>query len=52
MHGLKHVHDAKITHRDLKPENLFLDNDHNLKIGDFGFAAPLEGRDKTGTLRT
>ena len=52
MDGLSHVHGSKITHRDLKPENLFLDGNYNLKIADFGFAAPLEGRDGRGSLRT
>jgi serine/threonine protein kinase len=52
MDGLSHVHGSKITHRDLKPENLFLDENFNLKIADFGFAAPLEGRDGRGALRT
>jgi serine/threonine protein kinase len=31
---------------------LLLDSEFNLKIGDFGFAGPLEGRDGTGLLRT
>lgn len=28
----------KILHRDLKPSNIFLDENHNPKLGDFGFA--------------
>ena len=27
-----------ILHRDLKPSNIFLDERHNPKLGDFGFA--------------
>lgn len=27
-----------ILHRDLKPENVFLDHDHNVKLGDFGLS--------------
>lgn len=53
MAGLKHCHDAKIAHRDLKPENVFIDStDFTLKLADFGFAGPVEGRDGSHTLRT
>lgn len=46
------MHSNGVTHRDLKPENLLYDGDFNLKIADFGFAAPLYGRDGSGFLRT
>jgi len=52
MSGLDHVHQNGITHRDLKPENLMLDLQYYLKIADFGFAAPVEGRDRSGALHT
>ena len=53
MLGLKHCHDAKISHRDLKPENVFIENENFvLKLADFGFAGPVEGRDGSGTLKT
>jgi serine/threonine protein kinase len=41
-----------VSHRDLKPENLLFDQNFNLKIADFGFAAPIAGRDGSGYLRT
>jgi serine/threonine protein kinase len=50
--GLYYVHSNGVTHRDLKPENLLYDGDFNLKIADFGFAAPLYGRDGSGFLKT
>jgi len=36
----------------MKPENLLLDENFNLKIADFGFAGPMEGRDGSGLLHT
>lgn len=41
-----------MTHRDLKPENILYDEQYNLKIADFGFAAPIEGKDGSGYLKT
>lgn len=41
MDGLEYVHKNGITHRDLKPENVLFDNNFNVKIADFGFAAPI-----------
>ena len=52
LDGLKYMHTKGFAHRDLKPENLMLDKHFNLKIADFGFAAPIAGRDGSGMLET
>ena len=38
MQGLAYIHKIDVIHRDIKPENIFIDNNMNIKIGDFGFA--------------
>lgn len=50
--AVSHCHNNGVTHRDLKPENIMLDQEWNLKIIDFGLAAPSEGRDGSGYLKT
>ena len=52
IEGLHYMHTNGYAHRDLKPENLILDKDFTLKISDFGFAAPIRGRDNSGLLQT
>jgi serine/threonine protein kinase len=52
IEGLDYVHQKGVTHRDLKPENVLFDQVFNLKIADFGFAAPIAGRDGSGQLKT
>lgn len=52
MDALEYMHNNNCTHRDLKPENIMLDSEFNLKVADFGFAAPVSGRDGTGFLNT
>ncbi|GAB5353221.1 hypothetical protein AAMO2058_000018900 [Amorphochlora amoebiformis] len=39
--ALKSIHNAKLLHRDLKPSNVFLDQDGNIKVGDFGISKSL-----------
>lgn len=39
--GLKYIHSKGFIMRDLKPENILLDNNLNVKICDFGWAADL-----------
>jgi serine/threonine protein kinase len=52
LQAMHYIHSKSFVHRDLKPENIMLDDKFDLKIADFGFAAPVEGRDGSGTLRT
>jgi NIMA (never in mitosis gene a)-related kinase 1/4/5 len=48
--GLNYIHSQRIIHRDIKSLNLFLDENDNVKIGDFGIARALG--DNTDMLRT
>eukprot|EP00005_Dracoamoeba_jomungandri_P006793 CAMPEP_0174266312 /NCGR_PEP_ID=MMETSP0439-20130205/29692_1 /TAXON_ID=0 /ORGANISM="Stereomyxa ramosa, Strain Chinc5" /LENGTH=365 /DNA_ID=CAMNT_0015353199 /DNA_START=9 /DNA_END=1106 /DNA_ORIENTATION=+ len=36
--ALLYLHESGFIHRDIKPENIFLDENDNIKLGDFGFA--------------
>lgn len=38
LEALDHIHAQGIIHRDLKPMNIFIDENQNVKIGDFGLA--------------
>ena len=38
LRGFKYIHSVNIWHRDLKPSNLLLNEDGDLKKGDFGLA--------------
>lgn len=40
--GVQYLHNNNIIHRDLKLGNLFLDDNLQVKIGDFGLATKIE----------
>ena len=44
--GLKDIHEKNIVHKDLKPENIFIGDDFNIKIGDFGISKQLDNDNK------
>jgi len=52
LQGVHYIHSRGFSHRDLKPENILLDKFYDVKIVDFGFACPLEGRDGSGVNRS
>ena len=50
--GLNYLHSKGYAHRDLKPENIMLDSNFDVKIVDFGFSIPLNGRDGSGLMKS
>lgn len=45
LSAFQYLHEANIVHRDLKAENLMLDDQHNLKIIDFGLSNDMTGKE-------
>lgn len=41
--GLECIHSHKVLHRDIKPQNIFLTDDGDVKIGDFGISKVQRG---------
>ena len=50
--AVDYCHKQGVTHRDLKLENMMLDQNWDLKLIDFGLAAPTQGRDGSGLLKS
>jgi eukaryotic-like serine/threonine-protein kinase len=40
--GISRIHDKRVLHNDIKPANLFLDEDENVLVGDFGLVCPMD----------
>lgn len=45
LDGLGYIHNKRIIHRDIKLGNIFVDENMNVKIGDFGMAVYLDDDD-------
>ncbi|KAM8879875.1 serine/threonine-protein kinase PLK1 [Spinachia spinachia] len=42
LNGIQYLHNNRVIHRDLKLGNIFLNDDMEVKIGDFGLATKIE----------
>lgn len=52
IQAIHYIHTKGFAHRDLKCENILLDKMYDVKVVDFGFACPVEGRDGSGMNRS
>lgn len=52
IQAVHYIHTKGFAHRDLKCENILLDKLYDVKVVDFGFACPVEGRTGDGMNRS
>ncbi|CAG8546985.1 533_t:CDS:2 [Diversispora eburnea] len=44
--AISYMHDSNILHRDLKPDNIFMSDDLDLRVGDFGLSTEFTSTDE------
>jgi len=49
--AVKYLHDRDVVHRDIKAGNIFMDENMNIKLGDFGLAAIMEPASNTAEVQ-
>lgn len=42
IQAMIYIHSKNVIHRDIKPRNIFLGNNNEIKVGDFGLATKLD----------